>query len=168
MNTREALIVAEYKRVRESLLTQFPELVDDTKTLTDTLEGETDLLDVIDQMLRQSREDKAFADALNGIIKETRERQERLKRRAEKHKAGALALLEAAGEKKLIRPDYTASIRFTPGKVEIIDDAALPDAFVKVVTTPDKTAIKAALERGESVEGAVLGNGHESLSVRFK
>lgn len=168
MDTRHALIVSEYKRLRESLLASFPELAEDEDTLADTLEGESDLPDIIARLIRAHREDKAMADALGVMIAETSERRTRLSSRAEKRKAFALDLMNAAGLRKIELPDFTASVRNVSPKVEVIDDTLLTDAFLKVVKSPDKSAIKAALEQGETVEGAMLGNGGQSLSVRTK
>jgi hypothetical protein len=55
----------------------------------------------------------------------------------------------------------------------IIGDAAadrLPDALVstQIVRTPNKAAIRAALEAGDIVEGACLSNATPVLQVRSK
>lgn len=159
-------LAAEYGRIREALLAEYPDI--DPETLADTLEGLSDLPDVLARMIRDAREDKAMADALGVMIAESRERQERLNRRSLSRRNAVLRLMSTACLRKIEQPDFMASIRHVPPKVEITDDTSIPDAFQKVVKTPDKPAIKAALERGETVQGAVLGNGSEGLSVRFK
>lgn len=165
---RHTFLAAEYRRLRDALLAEFPELTEDEQTLADTLEGESELPDIISLLIREARKDKAMADALATMIQESQERKQRFLYRAEKRRMTAMGLMNAVGLRKLEQPDFTASIRSVGSKIEITDDASIPDAFCRVVKTPDKTAIKAALERGEKVSGAVLGNGGETLSVRVK
>jgi len=63
-------------------------------------------------------------------------------------------------------PTINLSVRDYPS-VEIINDAELDRRFITVKTTeaPDKTAIKKAIERGETVTGAVL-NFNPSLIIK--
>ena len=161
-------LVEQYRRLRESLIVEFPELVEDNETLADTLEGETELPDVISRFIRDARHDEAMAIALGGIIKEEQERKARLGARADKRRAIALALMSSAQMRNLVQPDFSASIRFVPPKVEITDDTKLPDQFVRITRTPDKIAIREALGKGEQVPGAGLGNGSETLSIRTR
>ena len=168
MDQRLSQIAAEYRRHREALLADYPELADDDQALSDTLDGETDAIDVIARFIREGREDEAMAAALDAMMKDMGERKARIRSRADRRRGIALSLMQAIGERKVERPDFTASIRAVPPKVEITDEAALPDALCKVTRAPDKVAIKQAIEHGDQVPGAVLGNGGESLTVRTK
>ena len=123
---------------------------------------------MIARFIREGREDEAMAAALDAMMKDMGERKARFKSRADRKRGIALSLMHAIGERKIERPDFTASIRSVPPKVEIIDEAALPDVLCKVTRSPDKAAIKEALARGVQVPGAELGNGGESLTVRTK
>lgn len=49
--------------------------------------------------------------------------------------------------------------------VEVSDVGALPSDLVKVTTVGDKTAIKAAIKRGDDVQGATIVTNH-SLGLR--
>lgn len=162
-----AAIAAEYLRQREALLQAFPELAEDHATLTDTLEGITHAPDFVAQFVREARADEAFADSLATMMKDMGERKARFLIRAERRRLAALNLMNACDLRKVEMPDFTASIRAVPPKVEIDDEAALPDALCKTVRSPDKAAIKTALAEGP-VTGARLSNGGETLAVRVK
>jgi hypothetical protein len=170
MDTRAAMVIAEYRRQRESLLVEFPELAEDEDALSDTLDGLTEAQDLVARHVRAARHDKANVAALAGIINEDRERKARLERRAEKHLEIATALMEAMGERKIERPDFTASVRALPPKVQILDETALPDGAWRIVEKrePDKAEIKRLLETGQEVPGACLSNGGTGLTVRVR
>lgn len=168
MDTREAAFVAEYRRQREALLAEFPELAEDEQALADTLEGMTHITDIIAQIIRAAREDEAMADAVSVMAKDMGERKQRYAYRANRRRETALALMTAIEQRKLEMPDFTASIRAVPPKVEIIDEAEVPDSFCKFARTPDKTKIKEALVNGVGIPGAAFSNGGESLTVRVK
>ena len=167
MDTRTAIFVAEYKRQREFLIEAYPELADDADMLADTLEGETAAPDLISQFIRDAREDEAMASAVGAMMKDMAERKSRLSSRSDKRRSAALAIMQALGMRKIEQPDFTASVRHVPPKVEIIDEEALSPHLWKVVRSPDKTAIKEALALGP-VNGAQLSNGSESLTIRNK
>ena len=160
-----APLIVAYQRAREEILRDHPETADDPILLADTLEGITDAPTVIASFIRKAREDEASADALAGMMKDMGARKSRLQDRADKLRAAALSLLNAIGLRKIEQPDFTASIRSVPPKVEIEDEAAIPDHLCKIVRTPDKTKLKDALSFGP-VDGARMTNGSETLSLR--
>lgn len=155
-----------YAYQRGLLVSEFPELQEDTLALADTLDGMSMLPDVLASLLREALQDEAVADALtNTIIKANQERRDRFERRAAKRRQMVQALMEHAGMQKLERPDLTASIRNVSPGVVITDETALSDQYVKIARTPDKKAIRDALGRGETVEGALLGNSKQTLAI---
>jgi hypothetical protein len=160
--------IAEWQRVREMLLASFPELADDEQALADTLEGETGLTDAVAALIRAAREDEAYEEAGAKIAAEQRERAARFGHRAMKRREAALSLMQAAGLSKLERPDFTASVGHSRGKVVITDEAALPDAFFRISRSPNKTAVGDALKAGQEVPGALLSNAEPTLTVRTR
>lgn len=162
-----AVAAQEYLRQREALLQSFPELADDEATLRDTLEGISSAPDLIALFIRDARADEAYAESLSIMLKDMGERKARFLIRAERRRLAAYRLMTACELRKIELPDFTASIRAVPPKVEIDDEAALPDSLCKTVRQPDKAAIKAALGQAP-VPGARLTNGGETLSVRTK
>lgn len=153
-----------WHRTRASLLAAFPDI--DPETLRDTVDGETGALDAAATLIRESEEDKAMVAGLKDYIAALTKRKERLSDRAAKRKAAALALMQEIGERKLIRPDFTASVSASPPGTRIVDEAALPPwAWRPHPPTLDTQTIRARLLAGEEVPGAILANGEPSLRV---
>lgn len=165
---RISILAEEYRRQREGLLAAYPELIEDEAALTDTLDGITDAGDFIARFARFAREDEAMAKALSTMQGEMAERKARLEARAEKRRSVALALMNAINERKIIRPDLTITVQAGRPAVRITDESELPDAYFRVTKSPDKTAIRESIERGEPVPGAVLTNREETLTIRTK
>lgn len=161
-------LTEEYRRMRADLLAAYPELIEDGEVLRDTLEGESDLPSIIAEFVRNARRDEALADGLGSLIKDEQERKSRLQARAEKRRHIALALMNAVEMGKLEQPDFTASVRRVAPAVVVIDETALPDAFIRITRAPDKSALREALARGETVPGASLGNGSDTLTIRTR
>lgn len=141
---------------------------DDEQTYLDTLDGETDVVDLIDMALSNMRDDEALSEAIKAQTKALRDRQARIEMRAEAHRKTILSLMQAASIRKLERPAATVSLRPGTPSVKIVDEAEIPSQLMRVKTTkePDKAAIKAALQAGEIIPGAALDPGVETISVR--
>ena len=87
-----------------------------------------------------------------------------MQKRSDYLKAMLLDALHATGKVKTGR--VTVSIR-TSKAIEVADGVTLPDAFVTVrtTTTPNKTALKEAIEAGADIEGVRLVE-RESVQIR--
>ncbi len=85
--------------------------------------------------------------------------------RAERLKDYVMRVMTASGKKRLEGRTATLSLRQCPPSVEIADATAIPEEFVrrKVEITPDKRAIKTAVEAGQTVPGAELRPGRWTL-----
>jgi len=140
----------------------------DDATFWDTLDGETDAGDILDRLIWNAQSDQTLADSLKEHEAALRARRQRMESRIAAAKAGMLAVLDAANAKKAERPCATVSRRSGSLSVKITDEASVPTQLCKVVTTPDKTAIKKQLEAGEDVPGAELVRGDDGLTVRVK
>lgn len=109
---------------------------------------------------------------LDAEAKATKEEADRMKARAEalEKKSETLkhlmleALLAVGGKVKT--PSVTVFIR-TSKAIEVADGVTLPDAFVTVrtTTTPNKTALKEAIEAGADIEGVRLVE-RESVQIK--
>lgn len=141
---------------------------DDEEAFWETLDGETDALDMIDTFLATMQDDEALAAAIKAQIDTLAARKSRLEMRAASKKAVLGKILTAAGMKKAERPRGTVSIRPGSLSVRITDEADIPSQLMreKVTRAPDKTAIKKHLEAGEAVPGAELVRGDDTVSVR--
>jgi hypothetical protein len=154
-----------WRRTREALLRDYPDI--DPETLADTLEGQTEALDVARQLIRSSREDEAEANGLAEYIAALQARRARLTARAEKREAAALSLLTEIGEKTLRDPAFTASLVPTPGKVVFTDTSILPPwAWRTPEPELNKAEIRKRIVAGETVPGARLSNGGVTLRIQ--
>lgn len=140
----------------------------DAETFWDTLDGETDALDLMDHILASMQEDEALAAAIKAQADELTARQRRIAARAAAKKKTLGAILDATGQKKAERPRGTVSRLAGRMSVQITDEAAVPSQLCKTTVTPDKAAIKAQIEAGETVPGATLVRGDDTISVRVK
>lgn len=142
----------------------------DAETFWDTLDGETDVLDIADRIIARMQDDAALSAASKSLADDLAARAKRLGERQVAHKAALLRLLDATGQKKLERPAATISKRVGSVSVRIVNEADIPSQLctVKTVTTPDKTAIKKQIEGGEKVPGAELVRGDDTVTVRVK
>jgi len=88
---------AAYAAVKERVQATQPEI--DEQTLADTVEGLTELPDIIVAIIRSALEDEALANGLKGRMAEMQERSERLKDRASKRRANHRLHATRAAEK---------------------------------------------------------------------
>lgn len=139
---------------------------DDETAWIDSLEAETPVVDLADMLLSRLLETDALADAVKAQEAALKARRSRLEDRGRAIRQSLGALLDAADVRKLERPLGTVSRLAGRMSVVILDEAAIPTQLCKVVTSPDKGAIKAQLEAGETVPGAALERGADTVSVR--
>lgn len=93
----------------------------------------------------------------------------RLEQRAERKRTLVAAVMERADIRKLAEPDFTVSLRPTPQPLVVVDEVAIPAAFWKPQPAKlDRKALLAALNGGQAVPGAVLGNGAVTIAVRTR
>jgi hypothetical protein len=147
------------------LLNAYPELSDDDVLRADMIEAETKFQDVIDHLLRMTREAVVMSNAIEDEVNRLTERQGRYEMRNAKLRGLIHKMMDVAGEKKIERPLGTVSVAVGKPKVIITNEAILPDRFVRIKREPDKTSIGLALKAGESVSGATLSNAEAHLRI---
>ena len=158
--------VTVLEREFADLVAAYPELAEDEELRADTIEGETDAYRVLGKIVAIERDANSMALAIGERAKELAARKERYTRRKDAMRALLLRLLKAADLNKVSLPEATVSVGKGRAGVEIVDESLLPDNVVKIKREPDKTAIKAALDAGEDVPGAMLREGQPSVTVR--
>ena len=157
--------LSHHEHLRSSLRKAFPDTDEDT--ISDTVQGLTDLPEMIAAVVRSRLEDLTVARALRTRIDEMETRFTRFERRAEKKRQIVTSVMERADIRKIVEPDFTASLRQTPAGLLVVDDNQIPEAFWKPQPPKlDRRALLAALKAGEEIRGAALDNGGTALSVR--
>jgi hypothetical protein len=158
-------LVARHKALALAIARDFPEA--DEETLTDTLEGASDLPQLLIAVLRSREVDLSLIEALHRRLEAQRARLERLQSRAEQKRVLVTTAMQEAGLKRLVAPDFTVSLRAGPPKVVVIDESQIPAEFwVARLPRLDRQQLLAALKAGRSVPGALLSNPETTLAVR--
>jgi hypothetical protein len=159
--------LAHHKYLQEALAAQYPEA--DEETLLDTLEGMTNLHEMIAAVVRSRLDDLAFASAVRARISDMQARLARFEERADKKKEVITHVMDRAALKKITEADFTLSLRPTGPPLVIVDEKQIPDDFWRPQPAKlDRTGLTAALKTGKDVPGAMLGNGGVTISVRTK
>ena len=162
-----AFSATTYRAVRERIRTQDPEL--DEQTLTDTVEGLTDVHEILAAIVRAALADEALATGLKSRITEMQERLERLQERAAKRRQIVKDTMVELDLKKLTAPDFSASIRPGMPALLVIDEAAVPSIYWEPREPRlDRQGLLAELKQGAEITGVTLSNPEPVLSVRTK
>jgi hypothetical protein len=157
--------LVEYRALKERLQSELPEL--DEITLADTLEGLTDLHEIISAIVRSALSNEALSDGLKLRLKEMHERAQRLDERAAKCRGIAKDAMLDAGIKQIIAPDFTISLRHGSPSVVVTQESAIPATYFRPQPAKlDRIALLSALKAGAQVPGAELSNSQPVLNVR--
>ena len=153
-----------------NLYLQFPELKEDDEMLrVDTLEGATDLKELLTAIVRAQDDAKALRDGTKVRLDALKSRADRFKMRIEFLRALMTKILESAGVKKIELPEATLSMTARPQQlIGDPDPATLPDGLCRIKREPDKAKIRELLLSGVTVDGFVLSNAEPGLTVRVK
>jgi len=165
MNLEFAAI--RYCAIRERLRAEDPQI--DDQTLADTVEGLTDLHEIVTAVIRSALADEALATGLKGRIAEMEDRLARLQDRASKRRQIAKDVMVELDLKKLTAPDFTASIRPGMPALMVIDEAAVPSIYWEPREPRlNRQGLVTELKQGAEITGVALSNPEPVLSVRTK
>jgi hypothetical protein len=165
--TRLKVETHRYQLVQTRILECWPDL--DEETVADTLEGITNLREMIAAVIRSALVDEALQAGLRIRLEDMRQRLGRLEERGAKKRQIALEAMCDAGLKKLEEPDFTASARAGLPPLVIVADQDIPEPYwVPQPPKLDRQSLLADLKRGEVIPGAQLGNPKPTLAVRTK
>jgi hypothetical protein len=156
-----------YRSIRDRIREQDPQI--DEQTLADTVEGLTDLNEILTAIIRAALTDEALATGLKARIEEMQGRLDRLQDRASKRRAIAKDVMVELDLKKLTAPDFTASIRPGMPALMVVDEAAVPSIYWEPRDPKlNRQGLLADLKGGAEITGAALSNPEPVLSVRTK
>ena len=156
-----------YNRLRREVMEQYLNL--DDETIRDTLEGITDLHEVIAAVIRSALVDEALQTGLRSRVNDMKERLSRLELRATKKRLLALGAMTEVGLTKLEQPDFTASARAGSPALVIVAEETIPATYwVPQPPKLDRQALLAELRRDAGIPGVQLSNPQPVLTVRTK
>ena len=154
-----------YELWRSRLLAEFPET--DEQTLRDTLEGLTDLKEILASVVRSYLDDVTLAEALGLRIAGLQKRLARYEDRAQKKRGLVLSAMEEAELKQLIEADFSVSIRRATSPLIVTAESEIPAPWWKPQPPKlDRQGLVLALRGGAAIPGVALGNGQMTLYVR--
>src|SRR5262245_57117875 len=161
------LAATTYCAIRHRIRTQEAQI--DEQTLADTVEGLTELHDILGAIIRAALDDQALATGLEGRIGEMEARRDRLQDRATKRRQIAKEVMVELDLKKLAAPDFTASIRPGTPALMVINEAAVPTIYWEPREPRlNRQELANDLKQGAEIAGVVLSNPEPVLSVRTK
>ena len=162
---RHPLALSIYLAVRDRIRAEVTDI--DEQTLADTVEGLTDLHEILAAIVRSALIDEALAEGLRNRMKQMQARLTRFDERAAKQRCIARDVMIEADIKKITAPDFTVSIRSGAPHVTVTDEAGIPPDYWRQQTPKlDRQAVLTALKRGAQIPGAELSNPQPVLSVR--
>ena len=159
--------VSKYQQLKQRLLTDFPGV--DEETVLDTLEGITDLHEMIAAIIRSALVDEALHAGLRFRLDDMKQRLSRLEVRAAKKRQLALEAMSEVRFTKLDQPDFTASTRAGSPALIVVAEDKIPNTYwLPQPAKLDRQTILGELKRGAKVPGAQLSNPQPVLMVRTK
>lgn len=101
---------------------------------------------------------EAQADAISEARKKMADRENLLRKQIEWYKTYLKNAMQANGFTEVSCPEFCIKLKKNPVKTVIDSMVAIPEIYknAEVVYTPDKKAIKEALQAGENIPGAHL------------
>ena len=102
-------LAIHYRNIRDRIRAEDPQI--DEQTLADTVEGLTDVHEIIAAIMRAVLTDEALVNGLKSRIGEMEDRRDRLQDRAAKRRQVVKDVMLELDLKKITAPDFTISIR---------------------------------------------------------
>ena len=159
-------------RLNSSMLTYMAEELapysEELEVFWDTLDGETDVMDLVSSVLTQISDAEAGMIACHEMAKRYSERRSTLDARKVRLNKMLKTIMLCANQSKIPHPLGTVSLRKGTESVAITNEKEIPSQLCKTTVTPDKTEIKKQLKAGVQIDGAELVTGPLTISIRMK
>jgi hypothetical protein len=156
-----------YRSIRDRIRAEDPQI--DGQTLADTVEGLTDLHEIIAVVVRAALTDEAFANGLKSRVAEMEERLSRLQDRASKRRQIVKEVMVELDIKKITAPDFTISIRPGMPALLVLDEAVVPSIYWQPSAPRlDRQGLLSELKGGAEIDGVALSDPEPILSVRTR
>src|SRR5689334_15831910 len=156
-----------YRSIRDRIRTEDPQI--DEQTLADTVEGLTDVHEIIAAIVRSALADEALATGLKPRVAEMEERLNRLQDRATKRRQIVKEVMVELDIKKVTAPDFTVSIRPGMPALLVLDEAVVPSIYWQPSAPRlDRQGLLSELKGGAEIDGVALSDPEPVLSVRTR
>ena len=156
-----------YRAIRDRIRAQDPQI--DEQTLADTVEGLTDLHEIVTAIIRSALTDEALVLGLKCRISDMQGRLDRLQDRASKRRAIAKDVMVELDLKKITAPDFSVSIRPGLPALLVLDEAAVPSIYWEPRDPRlNRQGLLSDLKEGADITGVTLSNPEPVLSVRTR
>ena len=156
-----------YRANRDRIRAENPHI--DEQTLADTVEGLTDLHEIVAAIVRAALADEALATGLKGRIAEMQDRLDRLQDCAAKRRHIARDVMVELDLKKITAPDFTVSVRPGMPSLLVLDEAAVPSIYWEPREPRlNRQGLANDLKQGAEISGVALSNPEPVLSVRTR
>ncbi|MQV97018.1 hypothetical protein GHK46_06080 [Sinorhizobium medicae] len=146
---------------------------DDTDLVADTIEGETNLMEAIEEAIAELDECDVLVTGLKAKETEFEARRKAVEKRAERIRALIEQAMLATDQLSMKLPTATLSLTKRAAALIVTDEADIPAKYWVEQPRPapklDKKALTADLREAKAaIPGATLDNGSFSLTVRRK
>jgi Gp157 protein len=156
-----------YRTIRDRVRAEDPQI--DEQTLADTVEGLTDLHEIVAAIVRAALADEALATGLKGRIAEMQDRLARLQECAAKRRQIAKDVMIELDVKNITAPDFTVSVRPGMPALLVLDEAAVPSIYWEPREPRlNRQGLVNDLKQGAEIGGVILSNPEPVLSVRTR
>jgi hypothetical protein len=156
-----------HRFVRDRLRAEDPQI--DEQTLADTVEGLTNLHEIIAAIVRAALADEALANGLKFRVAEMEERLNRLQDRAAKRRQIVKEVMVELDIKKITAPDFTVSLRPGMPALLVLNEAVVPSIYWQPSAPRlDRQGLLSELKGGAEIDGVALSDPEPILSVRTR
>lgn len=152
-------VTAEYNHALNDLYDLEQSGAIDSQTFLDTMQSlEGGLVDKAKRVGAYIRNTKAMAQQIKDAESDMAKRRKSLESHAKGLEDYLLNNMIESGITEINSPWFDLKIKKTPAAVKIADNIKLPEEFltIKTIEAPDKTALKAALNSGQKINGVSL------------
>ena len=151
------------------LLSQLGPDADDEDLAAGMIEGETGFFEALHRAVDEMDQADALANGIKLLIEDYTARKLRIEARRDRIRAAIEHAMTMADMTSAQIPAATLTVKNTPPKLIILDEASIPsDYWVSVKPKLDRSALRRALKDGQKVPGATQSNGGIALQVRRK
>ena len=165
--TEVSQAVSVYQTIRDRIRALEKDI--DERTLADTVEGQTDLYEILASVVRAALFDEALAVGLKGHIQVLQDRLDRLTERAAERRRIARDAMSEVDIRKVTAPDFTLSLRPGSPALVVVDEAAIPEPYWEARDPRlNRAGLIADLKMGAPIPGVALSNPEPVLSVRVR